>query len=183
MYRSLMLLAGILGAQGVLPAQNAMVAENKQAYETIKKNILLSAEKMPEEAYSFQATKEERSWAQLMGHIADAQSFICSAAGGEGKGGTAGKLTGKAELVKALQDSFAVCDGMWEGTTDANAHDMVKMRNRELTRLGMLIYNTTQRQRILWNDGGVSPAEGSCSAVQPEISRKLRGGPLSPWSR
>lgn len=140
---SLILFAGVVAAAGLLPAQNAMITENKQNYEAIKKNILASAEKMPDDAYGFQATKEERTWAALMGHIADAQSFICSGATGEGHPGTAGKLTGKAELVKALQDSFAVCDAAWESTTDENAKSMVKMRSRDFTRLGMLIYNTT----------------------------------------
>jgi uncharacterized damage-inducible protein DinB len=142
-YRSLILLAGIAAAAALLPAQNAMISENKQNYETIKKNILLSADRMPDDAYSFRATKEERTWAELMGHIADAQMFICSAAAGEGHSGNAGKLTGKTELIKALKDSFAACDAVWESTTDANAHNPAKLRNRDFTRLGMLIYNTT----------------------------------------
>jgi len=128
---------------GILPAENAMITENKQNYETIKTNILKSAEKMPDEAYSFQPTKEERTWAELMGHIADANTGICTGAAGEMKRGGAAKLTSKAELVKALQGSFETCDGVWAATTDANASGMVKMRNRDLTRLGMLIYNTT----------------------------------------
>jgi hypothetical protein len=102
-----------------------------------------SAEKMPDDAYSFQASKEERTWAELMGHIADAQTGICSAAAGDAKRGTAGKLTSKADLVKALQDSFNVCDAVWASTNDDNAHAMVKRGNRDMTRLGVLIYNTT----------------------------------------
>src|SRR5215471_7405310 len=80
-YRSLILFATAVACAGLLPAQNMMITENKQAYETIKNNILRAAEKMPDSAYSFQATKEERTWAELMGHIADAQGFICSSAG------------------------------------------------------------------------------------------------------
>lgn len=123
-------------------AQN-MVAENKQFYETIKTNIMKSAEKMPDAAYSFQPTPEERTWAELMGHIADAQTGICSSASGEPKRGTAAQLKTKAELVKALQDSFAVCDAAWAATTDANAASAAKFRNRDTARLTVLIYNTT----------------------------------------
>jgi uncharacterized damage-inducible protein DinB len=143
MYRPLFFIVGIAACAGILPAQNAMITENKQNYETIKNNILKSAEKMPDDAYSFQPTKEERTWAALMGHIADAQTGICSAASGEPKRGNAGQLTSKSELVKALQASFDVCDSVWGATTDANAHTMVKRGNREMTRLGVLIYNTT----------------------------------------
>jgi len=127
----------------MLPAQSQMVTENKQNYEAIKNNIMKSAEKMPEDAYSFQPTKEERTWAELMGHIADAQSGICSGAAGAMKRSDSSKMTSKAELVKSLQASFEVCDGVWAGTNEETAKNMTKMRNRDLTRLGMLIYNTT----------------------------------------
>jgi uncharacterized damage-inducible protein DinB len=141
--RSFLVFAGVLACAGVLPAENPMITENKQNYTTIKNNILAAAEKMPDDGYGFQATKEERTWAALMGHIADAQTGICSTAAGAAKPGGAGKLTSKAELVAALKESNAVCDAAWESTNDENAHSMVKLRNRELTRLGMLIYNTT----------------------------------------
>lgn len=143
MKRTFLALTSILVCAGILPAQNPMITENKANYEAIKKNILASAEKMPDDGYGYQATKEERTWAQLMGHIADAQTGICSSATGTPKRGTAGQLTDKAALVTALKDSFAVCDAAWEDTTDANAHSMAKMRNREMTRLSLLIYNTT----------------------------------------
>ena len=143
MNRSLLVLAGVLACASVLPAQNPMITENKQNYTAIKVNILAAAEKMPDDAYAFQATKEERTWAALMGHIADAQTGICSSATGSPKPGSAGKLTDKAALVAALKDSFAVCDAAWDSTTDENAHSMAKLRNREMTRLGLLIYNTT----------------------------------------
>ena len=143
MNRLFLSLAGMAVCAGILSAQQNPITENKQAYEAIKNNILKSAEKMPEDGYSFQATKEERTWAALMGHIADAQTGICSSAMGSPKMGGAGKLTSKAELVKALQDSFAVCDEAWDSTNMDNAHTMAKLRNREMTRISMLIYNTT----------------------------------------
>ena len=143
MNRFFSVFAVVLACASVLPAENPMLTENKQNYTTIKTNILASAEKMPDDGYGFQATKEERTWAALMGHIADAQTGICSSASGEAKRGTAGKLTEKAALVSALKDSFAVCDAAWESTTDENAHTMVKRGNRDMTRLGVLIYNTT----------------------------------------
>ena len=144
MNRTFLVLAGVLACASVLPAQNPLIAENKFNYNSIKRNILASAEKMPDDAYGFQPTKEERTWAALMGHIADAQTRICGMATGEAKPATAGKLTGKAELVSALKASFEGCDAAWDGTTDANAHSMQKFfGGREVSRLGILIYNTT----------------------------------------
>jgi len=132
-----------MASVGAACAQNAMVTENKQNYETIKTNIMKSAERMPDAGYSFKPTPEERTWAELMGHIADAQTSICAGATGEMKRGTAASKTSKEDLVKALRDSFDVCDAAWAGTNGENASTMTKMRNRDLTRLGMLIYNTT----------------------------------------
>jgi hypothetical protein len=141
-YRSFLLFTGVLAVAGILPAQNP-INEAKSAYETIKTNILKSAEKMPEEAYSFKATPEERTWAELMGHVADAETRICSAAAGEMKPANAGKLTAKADLVAALKASAAVCDAAWSSTTSDNIHTMAKFGRREMTRVGWLIYNTT----------------------------------------
>ena len=142
MYRSFLLFTGVLAVAGILAAQNPLI-EGKNAYETIKTNILKSAEKMPAEAYTFKATPEERSWAELMGHIADAETRICSAATGEMKPANAGKLTAKADLVAALKASAAVCDAAWSSTNSDNAHTMAKMGKREFTRISWLIYNTT----------------------------------------
>jgi hypothetical protein len=141
--QSFLIFAGVLACASLLPAENPMITENKQNYTAIKNNILASAEKMPDDGYGFQASKEERTWAALMGHIADAQTGICSSATGDAKRGAAAKLTDKAALVSALKDSFAVCDAAWDSTNDENAHSMAKLRNRDLTRLGLLIYNTT----------------------------------------
>ena len=42
-----------------------------------------TAEKIPENLYTFKATPEVRSMAQLIGHIADSHFRICAAAAGE----------------------------------------------------------------------------------------------------
>lgn len=142
MYRSVLLLTGVLACAGMLPAQNPLL-EGKSAYDTIKTNILKSAEKMPDSAYSFRATPEERTWAELMGHIADAQTRICSAATGEMKAANSAKLTAKADLVSALKASFETCDAAWASTSAENVHTAAKMGRREMSRIGWLIYNTT----------------------------------------
>ena len=73
-------------------AQSApsLLAEAKQAYANVKTNLLKAAEKMPEEGgYDFKPTPEIRTYGQLMAHIADAQTRICSAVRGEQKQATA----------------------------------------------------------------------------------------------
>src|SRR5512136_2939923 len=60
-------------------AQNPLSAGQKLLQTNVKTMILRSAEKMPEENYSFKPTPEVRSFGQLLGHIADAQYLFCSA--------------------------------------------------------------------------------------------------------
>jgi hypothetical protein len=134
----------ILAATSVLQAQtaNPLSTEAKQAYATIKNNLVKMAEKMPEEAYSFKATPEVRTFGQLIGHVADSQLRTCSAVKGEMKTGTAATKTAKADLVAAMKESVAECDAAFEMLTDANAAEMIKTPRGQRTRLGALTGNT-----------------------------------------
>src|SRR5947209_14237119 len=62
---------------------NPLSAFNKRAYGQITSWVLSSAEKMPEENYSFKPTDSVRSFGQLVGHVADAQYLFCSSELGE----------------------------------------------------------------------------------------------------
>jgi len=136
---SVLILAAIAAAAQT-PAP--IITESKQTYTGVKNNLTKLAEKMPEENYGFKPVAEIRSFGQLMAHMADSQLRVCSAVNGEMKQGTAASKTSKADIVAALKDSFAECDRAWDATTDANMMQMVKFRNGERTRLGILTYNT-----------------------------------------
>ena len=62
---------------------NPLSAANKGFYGSIKNNIVRSAEKVPEDKYSFKPTPEVRSFGQILGHVADANYMFCSAVLGE----------------------------------------------------------------------------------------------------
>src|SRR5437667_10021361 len=53
---------------------------NKFAYARLKTILVSSAEKMPEENYSFKPTDAVRSYGQIVGHVAAAQDMSCSVA-------------------------------------------------------------------------------------------------------
>jgi uncharacterized damage-inducible protein DinB len=84
-------------------------------YDIVKGHITKAAEQMSEADYAFKPTPDVRSFGQLLGHIANANFMICSAAGGDKSpaAGDAEKLATKAEIQKALADSFAFCDTAW----------------------------------------------------------------------
>jgi hypothetical protein len=78
------LLICLLVPAAVAVAQdNPFSAFNKRAYGQMKIWLLSSAEKMPEENYSFKPTDAVRSFGQVVGHVADAQYLFCSVALGE----------------------------------------------------------------------------------------------------
>jgi hypothetical protein len=129
----------------VLNAQesNPLSAEAKQAYTSVKNNILRSAEKMPEENYSFKPAPRVRTFGQILGHLAEEHYLYCGAAKGEQKAADVEKTkTSKADLLAALHESFAYCDAAYDGLTDAAAVQTISVGKSRHTRLRMLWGNT-----------------------------------------
>jgi DinB superfamily len=129
LFSGCLLAAAVAGAQGPPQGPVGTAAGLQRTYAQLKNNLTLSAEKMPEADYSFKPTPDIRSYGQLWAHVADAQFGQCS-----GPKGVANPrqgqpsfetLTTKAEIVKALADSFAFCDDVFASLTDESATQMV----------------------------------------------------------
>ena len=130
-------------ASFTLPTDNPLSAWNKYVYGHLKRIVLGSAEKMPEENYNFKPTDAVRSFGQIVGHVADAQYTFCSVALGEKNPSPNIERTksSKADLTAALKDAFAYCDKAYAAATDATAVQPVKLMGSEAPRLGALIVN------------------------------------------
>jgi uncharacterized damage-inducible protein DinB len=116
----------------------------QRGYNAFKTNFTQAAEKMSEADYTFKpgSTPEARTYAQVIAHIAQAQFGQCSGLKGV-PNPMAGKqleqeLKTKADVTKALADSFALCDDLFSQVTDANATEMVKAGMNEVTRAAAL---------------------------------------------
>jgi uncharacterized damage-inducible protein DinB len=116
----------------------------QRGYAGFKTNFTQAAEKMPEADYTFKpgSTPEARTYVQVIAHIAQAQFGQCSAMKGvpnpmQGKN-LEQELKTKAEVTKALADSFALCDDLFAQVTDANATEMIKAGMNEVTRAAAL---------------------------------------------
>lgn len=144
------LIFAALAAASAIYAQNPLSSEMKAQYETSKAVITKSAERMPESNYSFKpAEGNTRTFGQIIGHIADVQLAICSAAKGEQKHGDAEtSKTSKADLTAALKESFDYCDGAVNGLTDATAAEMVKVFGRNMSKLGTLYFNVIHNNEM-----------------------------------
>ena len=123
--------------------ENPLSTWNKAAYGRVKDILLRSAQKMPEENYSFKPTDTVRSYGQIIGHVADAQYLFCSVALGEKNPALdiEHTKTSKADLIAALNTAFAYCDKAYDGMTDASAVQMIKLFGNDAPRLGALTVN------------------------------------------
>jgi len=135
--------AAVAAAQGPPQGPVGTSTALQRNYAQLKNNITSSAEKMPEADYFFKPTPDIRSYGQLWAHVADAQFGQCSGAKGvpnprQGQP-TFEQLTTKADVQKAVADSFAFCDDVFASLTDESATQMVSNgRGGQQSRIGAL---------------------------------------------
>lgn len=130
-------------AQPQMSQVASLITFNKFVYAGVNGILLRSAEKMPEENYTFKPTDAVRSDDQIIGQVADAQYLFCSMALGEKNPSPNIEQTksSKSDLVAALKDAFAYCDKAYDGMTDASATQMVQMFGGDTPKLGVLNVN------------------------------------------
>ncbi len=131
----------VASAQGPPPAGLADML--RQNYNGLKGNIIGSAEKMPEADFASKPSSmpEVRTFAQLFGHIANAQYNQCAGARGvanPSQGVNLEEKTSKADVTKFLADVFAFCDPAFQSLTDQSALELVAQGPRQVARGGIL---------------------------------------------
>ncbi|MCI0336879.1 MAG: DinB family protein [Acidobacteria bacterium] len=137
-YLIVMLAAAFVGSTLYAQSDNPLSTEVKGAYTNIKNNVLKAADKMSEENYGFKATAEVQTFGQRIAHIADANMRTCAALKGEQKNLGAATKTTKADLMAALKESFAYCDGVYDSMTDADAMKIVSTGRGQRSKLAAL---------------------------------------------
>lgn len=144
MKRTLVVLLTLCAAPAAAQANaaNPAMGSVKPLWEQTTRYVMAAAEQMPEAEYGFKPTADVRTFGQLVGHVANAQRMICSAAMGEqAQGGqNAEELTEKAAIIEALRASNAVCERAY-GQSDQAALQVMRLFGQERTRLSALILN------------------------------------------
>lgn len=128
-----------LAQGGPPPGPSGPAAEAKRNYEGVKANILKSAEKMPEDGYSYKPKPDVRVYARILNHVTEAQFRSCAVANGAKEfqkppADTADKAT----VIAALKASFDECDKAYAALTDANIGDMFSVGPAKRSRIGLL---------------------------------------------
>jgi uncharacterized damage-inducible protein DinB len=133
-------------AGGALWAQsNPLSASVKRDYYRVRGAFVRAAEDMPEADYGFKPSPDVRSFGEQVAHVADDQYNLCAPAKGETRKAAyteiENTLSGKVDLVAALKQAFAYCDGAYDALTDASAADTVKSGKMGMTRFATLNWN------------------------------------------
>ncbi len=122
------------GAAALAQSQNPLTESVMGRYKTIRQNLIESAEAMPEEGYSFRLTPPQRPFGEWIGHVAMGNYNYCGVIKGEKTPDThhLHALTGKAELTKALVESFEYCDGALKDMDDRKALTEVSVGDKKV---------------------------------------------------
>jgi hypothetical protein len=131
-------------AQGQAPQGPVTLTMSLQrSYAAIKSNLTAAAEKLPEADYGFKPSSmpEVRTYGQLFGHVANAQFNACAAARGvpnPNMGVNNEQKTARADIIKALADSFAFCDPAFAALTEASGAEIVPQGRGMMARSAIL---------------------------------------------
>src|SRR5258706_8289916 len=112
-------------ASAALHAQNNITTAGRERYfDVVRASIEGSAEVMPAEKYSFRLTPAQRTFAEWLVHSIAGNYRDCAGVRGEttqpGEK-QAASLKEKADVIKALKDSFNYCAAMLQTMDDKKA--------------------------------------------------------------
>jgi uncharacterized damage-inducible protein DinB len=138
----------------------SLASSAKAMHMTIRRNLAEAADAMPAEDYGFKPTPDVRSFAQLVGHVINANFFFCSQAKSAAMPTTTNfeRVADKAALIKGLTDALAFCDTVYESTSDADFTQAVTLNGfpgmnpkTETSRGAVLMFNTTHNNEHYGN--------------------------------
>ena len=145
--RALILATALIAMPTLTAAQSAnpLTAKARLQLGALSSFVIRSAEKIPEELYSFRATPEVRSMAELFGHISDALFGMCSTANGTKppRAGIEKTVTKKPELIAALKEGVGYCNTVFDSMTDQKGTETVPFAFGPTPRLSVLYFAVT----------------------------------------
>lgn len=106
------------------------------------RNLAAGAEEMPADKYGYKPTPAEMSFGQMVLHVAQSSSFMCSAISGAKRPSFAGltENSPKEKLTGALQSAVTFCDQALAGVKDSDLSANVPFfGGREMPRAAALV--------------------------------------------
>lgn len=169
----------------ILGAQSTDV---RSAWNSISGSWIAAAAKMPESSYAFRPSPDVRSFAELVGHVADAQRMFCGALLPQASpAANPAKPDGKAQVLRSLKDSARLCGAAADRLTDADALQPVKLFGGERAKLSVLWANIAHSSEHYGNavtymrmQGVVPPSsDGAVNRIRVHVDQAHgEAGPL-----
>jgi uncharacterized damage-inducible protein DinB len=124
-----------------------VVESSAASFRAPRTLVLRAAERMPEEHYNFRPTPEVRTFAQLLGHIADGYRLVCATASGEPLPADVQEnektKARKGELIEALTTASEYCDRAHEQLAGPKGTEVIEWANRKHPRATVLFSTTS----------------------------------------
>ncbi len=123
-------------------AQNPVTDVVRSNYDRLKQDMIETAELMPAENYDFRLTPPQRPFSGWIEHTAIGNYRMCSMMFGRTEPDSAKalhSLSQKAEIVKALRDSFDYCDSALSEMNDQKAVREIEFNGRKYPAVQVMI--------------------------------------------
>ncbi len=142
---------GMWGGALAQAQDSALLGPLKQQWENIRRNVVGTAEVVPEDMYSFRPTPEVRSLREQLIHIVEENYFFMGMVSGE-REQPPGNLQTKAQIIQALNDSYDYGAQVLDGLNDSTAMETVPlMGNRQGPRWSAALMNIADNQNHYGN--------------------------------
>lgn len=130
---------------------SALLGPLKQQWENIRRNVVGTAEVVPEDLYGFRPTPEVRTLSEQLIHIIEENYFFMGMVSGE-REQPPGNLQTKAQIIQALNDSYDYGAQVLDGLNDSTAMETVPlMGNRQGPRWSAALMNIADNQNHYGN--------------------------------
>jgi len=163
-------LTALLVSPFALTAQNPIRDSMKGLFDMTRANVMATAKDLSPEMYAYRPTVQVRTAGQMLAHVAGAQYSFCSAAAGESSPSSENfeeTRTTKPRIIEALEQSFAYCERVYAGVTDASGGQSIDLFGAPNTRFGALTFNSIHNYEHYGNlvtymrlNGIVPPSSG-----------------------
>ena len=120
-------------------AANPLTATVRETFNQYSKNLVATAEEMPEGKYGYHPTPEQMTFGKTIEHVAEVNNFACAKFSdlSAPKGPKAAEADGKIKLIEGLKASMDFCAEAFSKLTDAKLAEPVTIfGGRRTTRLG-----------------------------------------------
>jgi uncharacterized damage-inducible protein DinB len=132
------------------------------------KKVSSLAQAMPEDKYSWRPGEGVRSVSEVFVHIAAANGFFLGPLGFKGGHYDEKKITAKADVIKAVTESFTQVHDYIAGLSPEDLQKVVKFMRKDMTEMDVMLLMTAHLHEHL----GQSIAYARTNGVVPPWSKK-----------